>query len=175
MTQNDPHGTEECNLARCAAGLESLPSVTWDRDQEASSDGDLHTLQEMAVDGLPDLKANMPESLHAFHQYREHITSTDGMILYKDRVVIPPSLCDDVLSALHAAHQGISMMTTRTEYSVFCPGMTADIRATRGTETTATGWHPHSMQHRLSHSYLSSTLSRPYVMTSLSTEGFTTL
>jgi hypothetical protein len=116
----------------CAAGLESLRSVTWDRVREAtSSDGDMHMLEEMAMDGIPDSKIEMPEMIRDFHQYRENITSTDGVILYKDRIVIPPSLRGEVLSALHAAHQGISMMTARAESSVFWPGMTADISATR--------------------------------------------
>ena len=129
-TENEEN--EEDNLAWCAAGLESLRSVTWDRVREAtSSDGDMHILEEMAVDGIPDFKTEMPEMIREFHQYRENITSTDGVIIYKDRVVIPPSLRGEVLNALHAAHQCISMMTARAESSVFWPGMSADIRATR--------------------------------------------
>ena len=128
----DGDDAEGDNLAWCAAGLESLRSVTWDRVREAtSSDGDMCTLEEMATDGIPDSKSEMPETIRDFHQYREYITATDGVVLYKDRVVIPPSLRSEVLSALHAAHQGVSMMTARAESSVFWPGMSADISATR--------------------------------------------
>jgi len=135
LRQTEPEyddDVEEDNLAWCAAGLESLRSVTWDRVREAtSSDGDMHILEEMTMNGIPDSKIEMPETIRDYHQYRENITSTDGVILYKDRVVIPPSLRGDVLSALHAAHQGVSMMTARAESSVFWPGMSADISATR--------------------------------------------
>ncbi|KAJ8369165.1 hypothetical protein SKAU_G00091930 [Synaphobranchus kaupii] len=128
----DGGDAEEDDLAWCAAGLESLRSVTWDRVREAtSSDGEMRTLEEMAADGIPDSKFEMPETIRDFHQYRESITSTDGVVLFKDRVVIPPSLRGKVLSALHAAHQGVSMMTARAESSVFWPGMSADISATR--------------------------------------------
>ncbi|KAJ8349086.1 hypothetical protein SKAU_G00276750 [Synaphobranchus kaupii] len=128
----DGGDAEEDDLAWCAAGLESLRSVTWDRVREAtSSDGEMRTLEEMAADGIPDSKFEMPETIRDFHQYRESITSTDGVVLYKDRVVIPPSLRGEVLSALHVAHQGVSMMTARAESSVFWPGMSADISATR--------------------------------------------
>ncbi|KAJ8336082.1 hypothetical protein SKAU_G00394250 [Synaphobranchus kaupii] len=128
----DGGDAEEDDLAWCAAGLESLRSVTWDRVREAtSSDGEMRTLEAMAADGIPDSKFKMPETIRDFHQYRESITSTDGVVLYKDRVVIPPSLRGEVLSALHAAHQGVSMMTARAESSVFWPGMSADISATR--------------------------------------------
>ena len=122
----------EDNLTWCAAGLQSLRSVTWDRVREAtSSDVDMHTLEEMATDGIPDSKTEMPETIRHFHQYRENITSTDGVILYKDRVIVPPSLRGEVLSTLHAAHQGVSMMTARAESCVFWPGISADISATR--------------------------------------------
>ena len=83
----------------------------------------------MATDGIHDSKSEMPETIRDFHQYREYITATEGVVLY--RVVIPPSLRGEVLSALHAAHQGVSMMTARAESSVFWPGMSADISATR--------------------------------------------
>ncbi len=129
----------------------------------------------MAVHGLPELKADMPESLHAFNQYCEQITSTDGVILYKNRVVTPTSLRNDVLSALHAAHQGISMMTLRPESSISFHLHEGHTWPPRRTATTTIGLHPHSLQCRLSLLYLSSTLSRQYVLTSLSTEGFTTL
>ena len=122
----------EDNLTWCAAGLQSLRSVTWDRVREAtSSDVDMHTLDEMATDGIPDSKTEVPETIRDYHQYRENITSTDGVILYKDRVIVPPSLRGEVLSTLHAAHQGVSMMTARAESSVFWPGISANISPTR--------------------------------------------
>ena len=112
----------------CAAGLESLQSVTWGSFREAmSSSDDMCTFEEMAADSFPESRAGMPVAIRGFHQYREDITSADGVVLYKDRVVIPPSLHGDVLSALHAAHQGVSMMTAHAESSVFWPGMSADM------------------------------------------------
>ena len=106
--------------------------MTWDHVREAmSSSDDLRMLEEMAADSFPESRAGMPAAIRGFHQYREDITSADGVVLYKDRVVIPPSLRGEVLSALHAAHQGVSMMTARAESSVFWPGMSADICATR--------------------------------------------
>ncbi|CAL8336524.1 unnamed protein product [Boreogadus saida] len=70
---------EEGDLAWCAAGLESLQSVTWDRVREAiSSSDDMRTLEEMAADSFPESRAEMPVAIRAFHQYREDITSADG-------------------------------------------------------------------------------------------------
>ena len=73
----------------------------------------------------------MPESIRMYHRYREDLASTEGILLFKDRTVIPPSLRGEVLASLHAAHQGITMMTARAEASIFWPGMTEDIYNTR--------------------------------------------
>jgi len=66
-----------------------------------------------------------------FFTIRHDLSTIDGVILYKDRRVIPPSLRDEVLSAVHAAHQGVSSMTSRAEKSVFWPGITQAINYTR--------------------------------------------
>ncbi|CAL8384340.1 unnamed protein product [Arctogadus glacialis] len=61
-------------------------SVTWDRVREAmSSSDDMRTLEEMAADSFPESRAGMPVAIRGFHQYREDITSADGVVLYKDR------------------------------------------------------------------------------------------
>ena len=56
---------------------------------------------------------------------------SDGVLLYNDRVVIPPALRSKVLEILHAAHQGISAMESRARAIVFWPGLTDDIRTQR--------------------------------------------
>ena len=47
--------------------------------------------------------------------------------------MIPPTLRGEVLTALHAAHQGVSSMITKAEASVFWPGITSDINNIRNT------------------------------------------
>ena len=127
---DDDDYIEEDNLTWCAAGLESLRSLTWDRVREAtSSDVNMYTLEEMATDGIPDSKIEKPETIRDYHEYRKNITSTDGVILHKDRVIVPPSRRGEVLGTLHAAHQGISMMTARAES--FWLGISADSSTTR--------------------------------------------
>ncbi|CAL8378444.1 unnamed protein product [Boreogadus saida] len=90
---------EEGDLAWCAAGLESLQSVTWDRVREAiSSSDDMRTLEEMAADCFPESRAEMPVAIRGFHQYREDITSADGFYpVHSDRPP-PRSIYDDLAS-----------------------------------------------------------------------------
>ena len=112
--------------------LESLRSVTWDRVREATaSDEDTHLLVSLIENGMPQFRHELPHALRAFHQFREHLHTSDGVVIYKDRVVIPPSLQQDILSALHSAHQGTTSMMARAEASVFWPGITTAINASR--------------------------------------------
>lgn len=114
--------------------LHSAPiqSVTWDRVRDAtSSDENMFLLSSIIDNGFPDNRQDLPPSLRDFFQFREDLFTLDGVILYKERVVIPPSLRPEVLAALHAAHQGVTSMNLRAEASVFWPGITPDITAVR--------------------------------------------
>ncbi len=114
------------------SSLHSLHPINWEQVQIAtSSDDNMLLLLSTIEDGIPDLKHQLPPSIREYHQFRQHLYSSDGVIVYKDRIVIPPSLRPSCLSALHAAHQGTSAMTSKAEASVFWPGITNDIRATR--------------------------------------------
>ena len=55
----------------------------------------------------------------------------DDVICLGERVIIPASLRQTCLNALHAAHQGTTGMTARATSSLYWPGITADIAATR--------------------------------------------
>ena len=48
-----------------------------------------------------------------------------------ERVVIPKSLRNFVLSILHSAHQGVSGMEARAQTLVYWPGISVDIKKTR--------------------------------------------
>lgn len=112
---------------------EVIRSVTWDMVRVAtSSDPCMLALMQMIEDGFPEERTAVPTELRPYYQFREGLASFDGVILYHDRIVIPPSLRGQVLQALHSAHQGVSQMCSRAENSFFWPGMTpaiTDMRA----------------------------------------------
>ena len=58
----------------------------------------------------PDSKADLPTELRPYFQFRDKLNSFDDVVLYNDRILIPPSLRNKILRALHSAHQGISQM-----------------------------------------------------------------
>ncbi|XP_063448334.1 uncharacterized protein LOC134727870 [Mytilus trossulus] len=64
-------------------------------------------------------------------RFREDLYTVDGVVIYKDRIVIPPALRKNVLIIIHSAHQGVTSMMSRAGSSVFWPGITPDITTLR--------------------------------------------
>ena len=122
--------TEVCSQE--TSSVEVIESVTWnDVRVSTSSDQLMSLLEQLIEDGFPDKRSEIPTELNAYYQYRDNLTTFDGVILYRDRVVVPPSLRPKVLAALHSAHQGVSQMCSRAESSVFWPGITSAINDMR--------------------------------------------
>ena len=112
--------------------LNDLKSVTWEMVQEATtSDPIMFQLVDLIENGFPLSRHDMPNLLHDYYSLRDGLHTHDGVILYNNRIVIPPSLRQVVLKALHSAHQGVSAMIARAKSSVFWPGITTDIRKLR--------------------------------------------
>ena len=110
--------------------LSSLQSVTLDRVR-LSTANELQDLVEMIETGFPDSTQDMRPELKDYFRFRDSMTTFEGIILYNERVVIPPSLRSEVLAVLHAAHQGSSSMISRAEAAVFWPGIISDVHNTR--------------------------------------------
>ncbi|XP_043204419.1 uncharacterized protein LOC122371791 [Amphibalanus amphitrite] len=115
-----------------AAAITTIRSVTWDRVRDATAgDPSMMRLLELIEGGLPAHRHEMPEELREYHSLRDGLYTSDGIILYDQRIVIPPSLREEVLQSLHGAHQGIGMMLARAAVSVYWPGITSAIRRAR--------------------------------------------
>nr|XP_054766956.1 uncharacterized protein LOC129274128 [Lytechinus pictus] len=135
LRTSDPYtdSVEVCTLSPAMCALESFTkSVTWDRVRSATaSDDNMQTLLELIESGLPAHRHAFPHPLGEYFQFQDGLSSVDGAILFNDRVLIPTSLRDEILTHLHAAHQGVTSMTARTDASVFWPGISPAIRALR--------------------------------------------
>ena len=113
------------------AETEKVTAITWDRLQhETNKDADMQSLIEAINEGFPDTSRTSP-STSCFWQYRDRLYIAEGVVIYEDRVVVPASLRNVVLNALHAAHQGVSSMGARARETVFWPGMSEDIERIR--------------------------------------------
>ncbi|GFS17513.1 polyprotein of retroviral origin [Elysia marginata] len=98
-----------------------------------SSDKHMFALLSNFENGFLDSRQDLPQPLQEFFQLGKHLSTLDGVVLSKDRVVIPPSLHPKVLSVLHSVHQGVTYMNLGAEASIFwsgnVSGITSDIVA----------------------------------------------
>jgi len=125
-------GDVELHSAICSLSSARLQSITWDRVRTAtSSDPNMTTLLELVECGSWPAKDDLPHAVAEFHRFQDDLHSVDGVLLYKNRVIIPQSLRSEVLSTLHSAHQGVTSMLSRAESSVFWPGITNAVKEIR--------------------------------------------
>ena len=108
--------------------ITNLQCVTWDKVRTATSgDVKMHRLVETIESGMPDKRTSLPPSIWDYFPLCDQLSTVDGATIYKDRIIVPPSLRKDILTALHSAHQGVTSMISRAKTSVFWPGISSDI------------------------------------------------
>ena len=131
----EPQVNVDLPIHDSAIGALTHSSVTWQRvKQETATDTNMSQLLEMIEqDTILNSRNDLPDRLREYFQFRNELMTLDGVILYKDRVVIPPSLRHEVIKTLHSAHQGVQAMISRAESSVFWPGITTAIQEVRAT------------------------------------------
>lgn len=125
-----PDAVESALMASIRGDAQELGAVTWPLlAQETAADACLGRLlymieHEGGVDQHDPAVAGLSPVCNSVY-------AQDGVLLYQDRVVVPPSLRERVLRHLHAAHQGVSAMELHARAIVYWPGMSGDIRAIR--------------------------------------------
>ena len=128
---------DSMNLSVCTvqSNLNKVYAITWSRVQQATFD-EYEELKSLIVRGFPAAKSDMDEKFSDFWNYRDGLHVYDQVIMFHDRVVIPPSLRAEVLEHIHSAHQGPTGMTHFSQPTVFWPGISNDI--TRESQTCKT-------------------------------------
>ena len=137
LRYNDPTSaaTSSCvnnDIASSASSALKTVAITWEKVKLATtSDPTMHKLISLIESGFPSSRHELPQELQEYFQFREHLYTVDGVGLYKDCVIIPPLLREDILTSLHSAHQGVTSMIARAVASIFWPGITPAIKALR--------------------------------------------
>ena len=95
----------------CLVAAATVALVNWDMVRKAtSSDPVFMSPIQHLQDGFPEDFRQLPADLRPFYRYAFSMCVVDGVILMGQRILIPAALCPDILKALHAAHQGVSLI-----------------------------------------------------------------
>ena len=57
-----------------------------------SSDDNMLQLTNLIESGFTKPLNEFPEALRVYHQYRSDLSTLGGVVIYKDRIVVPPNL-----------------------------------------------------------------------------------
>ena len=98
--------------------------------EETARDPVLAPLLDIIVSGWPDTEQKLPKLLKPYWSYRDELSIDDGVTLKgSDQVLVPVSMQQYILSALHAGHQGRDECRPRAKASVHWNGIAADIES----------------------------------------------
>ena len=125
------HNTEnmiEDSASQCNIHFISTPIDLTAVKSSAAQDPTMNLLKNTIFNGWPPYRKQCPQELWEFWNFRCDLTLEDGLVLKGNRIVIPSSMRDQVLQAIHLGHQGENKCILRARESVFWPGISADIR-----------------------------------------------
>ncbi len=73
-----------------------MVQITWQLlKEQTTTDDTMQLLLQTIEEGFPEKQADTPKEIREYHIHRSHLYSTDGVAVYKDRVIIPVTLRED--------------------------------------------------------------------------------
>ena len=95
--------------------------------QATRTDPELTVLKEQTYIGWPSDIKDVPTLIKPYWAFRDEITIEDGLMMKRHRIIIPTALQKEVLSKLHASHQGVEKTKLRARTAVYWKDMNKDI------------------------------------------------
>jgi transposase InsO family protein len=95
--------------------------------QASSTDSELLELKKVIVDGWPHSKADLPVSVMPFWEYKEELSTYNGIVYRGVRICVPNSMRAEMIKIIHSSHQGIVKSKQRARDLIFWPGMNSMI------------------------------------------------
>ena len=114
----------QLELEHIAPDLSGFQDATLqDIQAAAATDQEQIELRNIIETGWPSDKNSLLDSVRPYWAIRHELTSHDGLLFKQDRVIIPTSLCPDMLPKLHAA-RGSEFTQRHARSCLFWPGLT---------------------------------------------------
>ena len=107
-------------IAFTLAWIETLRETTCE-------DSVLSTVYQLVQHGWPK-ERRVPNIAKYFWDFRDELSTDDGLLLKGPSLVIPAVLRESYLQRLHKGHLSASKVVTNTKQHMFWPGMEVDIR-----------------------------------------------
>lgn len=97
---------------------------------ETDNDETLRIIKEYCQNGWPNNKNKCSPNTKYYYKLRNEILLDDGILFYRERVIIPSAMRKMILDMLHQPHFGVSKTQKRARNSVFWPSICNEIEQT---------------------------------------------
>ena len=120
-------------VSEIACAIISPPSLlSLDDVRKATvEDKTMQLLKSAIREGFCSSQHLTDPSIRNYFNAREHLWVENEIVMFKNRIVIPAAIRQQVLKSLHSAHQGVEGMRARAASCVYWPGINASIAQIR--------------------------------------------
>ena len=87
--------------------------------QATAQDPELCALRDAILQGWPDERRDVSQTLRKYWPFRDELSIEDGILLKGPRLIIPGKLRAEYLTKIHEAHQGIVKCQSRAKSCIF--------------------------------------------------------
>ena len=94
---------------------------------ETQKDSSLQDLKYVVEIGWPKSKQEAPATTMPYWNFRDEISTANGILFKGERVIVPKSMQADMLSLVHSSHLGAEKCKQRAKEVLYWPGMNAQI------------------------------------------------
>ena len=95
--------------------------------QATMKDREMTLLHDVTVRGWPETKVQLPAELKTYWNYRDVISSIDGLMFKGLKLIFPKELRNEMLEKIHSSHLGMVKCKSRAREVLFWPSMNSDI------------------------------------------------
>ena len=96
--------------------------------EATKNDDDMNVLRKVILEGWPEDKMSLEETVRPYFQFRHEMTVQDGLIFRGNRVVVPKSQRNILKERLHSSHLGAEGCCRRARECLYWPGMNSEIK-----------------------------------------------
>lgn len=119
----------EIFISAVTSGLPATASRLAAYRQAQADDPVCRQVQQYCQEGWPE-KCQVSPAIKPFWKERASLTLHDDLLLFNQRVVVPPALQRETLEKIHVGHLGIHRCRLRAKTSVWWPGVMTQVSQT---------------------------------------------